>query len=541
MYKYIGTTGTGQFLSVQQYGNYVNQEETTKMKKFQSDCNHVHAIKRREDGGVLNGWSLQDVLLLTRHGDRGPMAHVRGINSVDCSGNRQNHNNVLLNKYKTFLTNSSAAGGQSGHYTWNKSGPFHNFPLLPAFPRSCLLGQLTYSGISQLLEVGDVMRQVYGHQLGLLAKPQSVVKSPVTNTSSQPPYPTDEIIIYSTRYRRTFQSAMALMFGFVPVERWSTLNIRESHSLAFCFSDCACPYADQLKDMLSREQSKELSHHPTISAVVQWIGTNLLQNPTPKMHPMEVRDAVLSLICHDASLPCRKNVYVDYRMDDQSSSVSTTEDSVDLINIDQEDNIINTNNGQRESNNHIVDPESDGPDGEIDGCVEASHVTALLSYTNWQGAKESKSQHAHQQGLLRAYGLMRSIVNFILKIISGDKIKFVFYSGHDRTMQFLIGALGLRTEQSYFIPYATRMAFEIYKSDNANGEYYFRLIYNGEDVTRNIYFCEGGKSLRISKDSRGNKADLCPVENIIRFIHDDYFASFNATNLKDACAIPNTV
>lgn len=547
MYKYISTADSQSIFNVHQYQPFTIEDEVTKLKKLQTDCNTHRTIVRKDDSGILDGWKLQGVLLLTRHGDRGPMAHVRGISSIDCGAGRQT--NVLLNKYRTFLLNTTA-NAPAGHYIFNKNGPFHNFPLLPAFSKACLLGQLTYNGVAQMLQVGDLLRQVYAHPLGLLTKPIAMPKLP-NITQTQPTYPPEEIIIYSTRYRRTFQSAMALMYAFLP-ERWLSLNIQESHSLAFCFADCACPKADQLNNLLAKEFAQQLNKHPTIAAVVQWIGSNVLQNPTPRMQPLEVRDAILSLICHNAPLPCRRNVpdYIGTTDNDRTSAATTTE-SNDLINIDQEDSS-SANNGpivvQADSqSNRIIDPDSD-VEPEIEGCVEHSHVAALMSYTQWQGKREAKHKLSRQQGLLRAYGLIRNIVSHMLKIISGDKTKFVLYSGHDRTFQFLLTALGIykQTEKdqlpkmSYFIPYASRMAFEIYKSDASNGdntEYYFRVINNGLDITRMIEFCEGGRSLRISKNARGNKADLCPIENIIRFIHDDYFALFNATNQKDACSV----
>lgn len=407
-----------------------------------------------------------------------------------------------------------------------------------------------------MLQVGDVMKKVYGNALGLLNKPISMPRSP-NSTQPQSLYPTDEIIIYSTRYRRTFQSAMAMMFSFIPTERWLQLSIKESHSLAFCFSDCACPKADEIKDLLAKEFAQQLNHNPTVAAVVQWIGSNIFQNPTPKMQPLEVRDGILSLICHNAPLPCRRNgisqSYGRQSDSDQDTSGSTTE-SNDLINIDQDvdmnSNSLSNNvvNGDSLSN-RIIDSDADA-ESASDGCVEASHVEALMAYTQKQGDREAKNYLTRQQGLLRSYGLIRNIVAHMLKIISGDKTKFVLYSGHDRTLQFLMSALGLFSNNnhnnqndgnpklSYHIPYASRLAFEIYKSDAGNGdltEYYFRVVANGIDFTRNIEFCEGGRSLRIIKNNRGSKADLCPIENIIRFIHDDYFTSFNVTNQKDAC------
>lgn len=145
MYKYIGNSSgfpTQSIFGSQQYNSFLLRNEVDKLKKLQSDCNPYENIVRQDDGGVLNGWKLQGVLLLTRHGDRGPMSHVRGINSIDCSSRQTN---VLLNKYRTFLTNATNSA-QAGHL-WNRNGPFHNFPLLSAFPKACLLGQLTYNGI----------------------------------------------------------------------------------------------------------------------------------------------------------------------------------------------------------------------------------------------------------------------------------------------------------------------------------------------------------------------------------------------------------
>lgn len=546
MYKYISINASQSFLINQPYQSLSNQDDASKLKKIQSECNPYESIVRKEDGGVLNGWKLQGVIMLIRHGDRGPMAHVRGINSIDCGAGKPN--NMLLNKYKSFLLNTTA-NAPSGHYIYSKNGPFHNFPLLPAFPKECLLGQLTTKGIAQMLQIGDVLRQVYGHVLlDLSSKPIS--RTPNTTQSQQMNQLSDEIVIYSTRYRRTFQSAMAMMFSFLSPERWLSLVIRESHSLAFCFADCVCPKAERIKNLLTKQFSNQLNKHPTIAAVVQWIGSNVLQNPTSKMQPLDVRDAILSLICHDAPLPCRRNnaaEYVETMDKSHKSMVASTTESNDLIIIDQDET---NNNAVTKSSdnlsNRIIDPDNDIFETEIEGCVETSHVAALMSYTQWQGIKEAQHTLTRQQGLLRAYGMIRHIVANMLKIVSGDKMKFLIYSGHDRTIQFLTTALGLyqkihqnsMSDQSYFIPYASRFVFEVYKSEAETGdagEYYFRTIYNGIDVTRQIEFCEGGRSLRINKDSRGNKADLCPIENIVRFIHDDYFTTFNATNQKEAC------
>lgn len=214
MYKYIGSIeNSNSVLSSKNFlykKQQLEEQERVRSKKINDDdCNHPPTIGLGEEGGTFEGWSLQGVLLLIRHGDRGPMTHVRGIESVDCSY----EGDTVMVKYSHYLTNSSSST-TAGH--WMKTGPFHGFPLLPSSPKACLLGQLTQKGVAQLLRVGDVIRQAYAHTLSLYAKPVVTRTTPfnASDTTNNPiVYNTDDIVVYSTRYRRTFQSAMALMFS----------------------------------------------------------------------------------------------------------------------------------------------------------------------------------------------------------------------------------------------------------------------------------------------------------------------------------------
>lgn len=106
----------------------------------------------------------------------------------------------------------------------------------------------------------------------------------------------------------------------------------------------------------------------------------------------------------------------------------------------------------------------------------------------------------------------------------------VIYSGHDHTLEQLSAALGLKNDP-FLLRYAARLVFEVYeqndKSNDAKG-IYFRLLSNGKDVTKQIHFCKNIVNL-------DTKIHLCKIEDIVRFLHDDYFTSFNVTNYKDAC------
>lgn len=465
--------------------------------------------------------------MIIRHGVRASLNHVRD-NSIDCS----HENDSMLTKYRNYLLNSTLSGpngNNNGHAAWNRQGPFHGFPMLPADTKVCLLGQLTYKGIAQLLHVGDLMKFAYAHSLDLFKKPP--VAPPKLNSNSteslmlQQLLNTEEIVVYSTRYRRTFQSAMALLYNLLPTDRWHNLQVQESHSLAYCFSDCACPNAEYLKRLLSKAKSRDFNANPTVASLVNWIGSSLLQSQDLSiLNPLELRDVILMYLCHNQELPCQRNA--------QQPTIPSQHET-------ENNDIIDLDGGQpqqpldspttKDDDDDIEEAISNNP---TDNCIEQNHVETLLTYTNLYELRESNNRLKIMERLLRAYGLMRNIVNYMLKMISGDKLKMVLYSSHDQTIQNILAAVGL-LEESSFVPYATRMSFEVYRSatDNQN---YFRLLYNGKDVTKKMSLCLEGKSLRVNR-GRGRAAFLCPIENIIRFIHDDYFSMMNATNFKDAC------
>lgn len=132
---------------------------------------------------------------------------------------------------------------------------------------------------------------------------------------------------------------MALMFAFLPPERWLALTIREAHSVAFCFTDCACPQANYLKNELQKEaQSLLLKNHANVASKIRTVGMALLQYPSVPLHPMEVRDAVLAMMCHKAELPCRRPGEDDTMAGVVEPPASSTlaSDSNDFINIDQD-------------------------------------------------------------------------------------------------------------------------------------------------------------------------------------------------------------
>lgn len=199
--------------SMQGYRNGV------KNKRIFRSCNkHDDLIPGAEGTVTAPHWSLRGSIIVLRHGDRGPLQHIHNISTINCGSNQ----NVLLTAYQNYIHNISL----NGRMFWMQMGPFHGFPLLPAHPTQCTLGQLTMQGVSQLLRIGELLKRAYSKSLKF------------SNMTSL------DVVIYCTRYRRTFQSVLAFLFPIVPVEQFMKIVINESPSMSFCFSDCACPSAE---------------------------------------------------------------------------------------------------------------------------------------------------------------------------------------------------------------------------------------------------------------------------------------------------------
>lgn len=140
----------------------------------------------------------------------------------------------------------------------------------------------------------------------------------------------------------------------------------------------------------------------------------------------------------------------------------------------------------------------------------------------------------------------------------GDRTgKVVVFSGHDTTLQSITAAIGILGghPDAHLPPFGSRLIFEFYRRikvlPNSPQKLHFRVVYNGIAVTHLVSFCKekatenshAGRSKSDTIKTANNfntkfdgKVFFCPIENLVRFIHDNYFNSFdNATNFKDAC------
>ncbi|XP_015113288.1 2-phosphoxylose phosphatase 1 [Diachasma alloeum] len=485
MYKYIGTDEKSSLqskqssdLPIREFARHLKPD--VKNKRIFKLCNSVDDINIGAEGKIDANLTLEGVIILIRHGDRGPLSHIRNISTVNCAGDFSLNPRLetVYQSYQNFLENASLYSRNA----WAQFlGPFHGFPMLPANTRDCKIGELTTLGIGQLLKTGMLLRNAYYDKLKLQ-------NSSITSK---------DVVVYSTRYRRTVQSAVALLYTFLEENGFQNLgkiSMREVSSFTFCNSDCACPAAEKYSKQFSKETSDRLKSHPAVTNLIKQAANVVFDIPEDSPKPNSLRDALLTYICHGASLPC-----VDF------------------------------DNSQR-------------------SCVKTEHVTGLFAYTEWESRINMKSLTRRKHGLLRAYGLLKTIVSHMMQIVSESKPKVVLFSAHDKTLEYLAIALGIVSDHVVLPHYASRLVIEICranpKSESHNpNDFYFRVLVNGRDVTQTIPFCKNSNYYSASYGDRNDEGEwyrkeykLCSIESIIRQLHDDYFAPFNASNFKDACS-----
>ncbi|GBP10628.1 2-phosphoxylose phosphatase 1 [Eumeta japonica] len=450
-----------------------------------------------------------------------------------------------------------------------------------------------------------------------------------------------DVVSYSTRYRRTYQSLVAVLWALgaraLPAR---AARARESHSVSFCFRECACPAQHALIKKINSQTKHRLGSRTAIKDLVDRISKVIFESQE-HVDAEVARDALLAYMCHDTSLPCSqessgdgrrqekldRNIMYKYR---KFRSVIQNHHKVMLrslleADIDNQNIEFDYSNNQLDFDNEIgrkardiigkYDTKAKAPldfdaqmerekllyyqqrymdnaenyddvvivkkhldadfnfpnDQRMDQdfeeesyrevttevteeiCVKKDHIVSLFAYRDWSHKRDMGNFDNRRRGTLIAYGLIHNIVQNIIRMISENKPKLVIYSGHDKTLQALILALGVTDYKLDNIHYASRMILEIYRKKELRDEFkfvirkavaqdfYFRIVFNGQDITNQLTFCKPHRNVAMKvadvlDDTKVTNSYLCPIENIVRFIHDDYFSIFNASNFKDACS-----
>ncbi|CAD5115998.1 DgyrCDS4933 [Dimorphilus gyrociliatus] len=153
-------------------------------------------------------------------------------------------------------------------------------------------------------------------------------------------------------------------------------------------------------------------------------------------------------------------------------------------------------------------------------CINPVEFRKLVNFVNSHGKTKVNTNFWKVVSYLKMIPLLYEIAsNMKEKTIE----KFFLYSGHDSTIDPLLTLLGVNT--GIWPPYASRIIFEQYEYNERN---YFRVLYNGKDVTRKIGFCKG-KPLENDK--------LCSLETLWQFVNFQYLKELKCKSYRAACSI----
>ncbi|XP_076359354.1 2-phosphoxylose phosphatase 1-like [Tachypleus tridentatus] len=440
--------------------NHLPPPSSLKMVKTQRYCNPPENISLGREGLVKGNYSLELVAVLIRHGDRGPLIPVRNQSAISCGlQGRQNH--PLISKYFKSLRLK---------HRWQKlREQFGSFPLYPE-DKNCQNGELTHIGAMQHLVLGQLLGEVYKKKWNLL--PEHITS--------------EHFSVLSTRYSRTFQSALAFIFGFLPKLELDDLKVIQVEDQLFCVKEesCQCEKLDQQEALVYEKMNQLLKSHPAVVDLVYKLSPIVRgRGASPNItHVKPLFDALMAYVCHQSHLPCWPQPYT---------------------------------------------------------CATIDHVRNMISYLDWEG-KQLLGYPPYRKGaVLKMYGLLTRLKNILSdRIQRRTDHRFFLFSGHDLTIEPL--SVILNFNSGTIPPYASRVIFELYKQKKptySEADYVIRVLFNGKDVTNFLPFC---KSVLISEKHlwRGGKSYkqfFCPVESFYKFMSKDFFRNVNGTDFSNAC------
>lgn len=260
--------------------------------------------------------------------------------------------------------------------------------------------------------------------------------------------------IRSTETSRTYQSAIALLFGFLPTFKLSNIDIvlTSKENKKFCDSrksglSCRCPSIAALTE-IAQKKYFEGTRNITLDAeardeLAKKYKLDGIANSMP------IFDTILGSICRGGGLPCPYPTR----------------------------------------------------------CLTWDLMNKLMTVNEAENNLRESIPENVQKQVLNAHPLLREIINRMQNVSNRVELtKFVLYSGHDETLKPMLTTLGIN--DGVWPPYATRLIFELYK-DRSPGrqDYFVRVVYNGVDYTKYVRFC--------LPDTL--KRGMCPLSSFVQY------------------------
>ena len=313
---------------------------------------------------------------------------------------------------------------------------FKNYDLLPN-EKNCRRPDLTGTGAAQLIKLGEYFREKYVTKSGLFSREISL---------------TNQLYICSSNAARTYQSMIGFLYGFFKSTYFNLTNfniISSDHN--FCSYDkpaqikCNTKYGAVLRrQMNSRRRSYFLSSASG--------------------------DFLMSL--KDAKTNSTTRTFVGTRI----GNYKLFADMISLTYCRNRSKLCL--NGQAD-------------------CLHSSHFDGIWEkmYQENRFVHENSPEAKHYYATY--YPILSKIVNRSKDYINGkgnNEKKLFVYGGHETGIFALLHILGLNGGR--LTNFASRIVMEFYEAQSKTetfikNKYYFRIFYEGDDITQYVIFCIG--------------------------------------------------
>lgn len=417
-------------------------------------CNPLSEPVTGAEGQVpKDQYHLMSVHAVIRHGDRYNMHSLPNYENARVSCMIDEGLKEQVAGMDSYHKQMQKLAGQQGHLSHQS---FHAYNLYPNSD-TCKVAQLTPQGAAQHLKNGQYLKATYLDQWHLLVNSKKW----------------DQIMVRSTTKSRTFQSALALLMGFLGELDLQQLQLEEALNNSMCAAStgysCICLATEELIDLFSSTYH-QLSPHMLAQAKIQQAYSHLAKvlgvaaNSLPR--PSHIMDVSMIHYCHHLPLPHRSNQ-----------------------------------------------------------CLQPWAIADIYDAVNENGRDQHLNKNLLKIVRLKLQPLLYEMAHRMSSQLSGQSdIKFVLFSGHDSTIEPLANALGFSS--GHWPRYAARIVFELYKKQKDDSGY-IRVLYDGKPVTDQVIFCQD----RLAD----KKNSLCPLQYFLDFVDHDNIKDLNEESYEKAC------
>ncbi|XP_045163668.2 2-phosphoxylose phosphatase 1-like [Mercenaria mercenaria] len=435
--------------------SFSGKDETMRWIDVANDyCNSPFTRTTGNEGNIPEGFRLRNVHVFIHHGDRTSIHRSPwyGPEVFNCKFNTwYNGSNTKFSRFTDYMDMMAGKQGRRNH--------FLNWALYPDRD-VCANSILTSRGALQHLQLGQHLSESYNRHVSLFNPKLSL---------------TNQINVKSTSTSRTYQSAVAFLYGFLPRFNISHLKIENSPDMHFCTKQysvqksCYCKHAKELLILSEQIQKKFDRENSYVQKYYEPVTKLFDVASAPPV--TAVAEALVPFFCHNITLPC--------------SYLESPHGCRELI-------------------------------GDIWNTII---VRERLKYN------DSDLNYLKYSSIVMTPVLIEIIIRIKNIVEKRPTPKFVLYSGHDVTLSPLLYVLGLQDEK--WPPYASRVVIELLEHDHdaSLNKFYLRFLYNGIDKTEKVIFCRGLTYKR-----------LCSLTHFTEFVFMKMLRRFGYNSYYDACS-----